>query len=65
MKVRVEKKRAKQTKVKPNTSHLLLRHTCTMLVNVDEKETQPVVWTERPTSALVGAGSFWPVLISK
>jgi hypothetical protein len=25
-------------------------------------KTQPILWTERPTAALMAAGSLWPVL---
>jgi hypothetical protein len=25
-----------------------------------DEETQRILWTERPTGALVGAGSLWP-----
>jgi hypothetical protein len=31
-----------------------------MLVNVGRWKTQPILWTERPTSAITEVGSLWP-----
>jgi hypothetical protein len=30
-----------------------------------DEETQPILWTERPTGALMGAGSLWPQMPTK
>jgi hypothetical protein len=61
MEVRAEKKMAR-TKIKPkvNNPKMLTMVPCWLTEGQDQDEKrQPILWTERSTGAVMGAGSLW------